>query len=129
MNKKQTKERMIDKIAKMIFWVSLPLLVIIGLVPLKNEIRYIISPIMITLWGISLVMIILSGFWDFKIKDYDYFRNVLIGIFGGLTVWFFSTIDFSFSNGIMLGINNILIKLGFGVLILVLGYKLLRKNN
>ncbi len=123
------KNRLIDKIGVNLFWIGLLLMTTVSFVPLKQEIKYIIAPIAVTLWGLSLVILIFSSFWKFKIKDYDYFRNVLIGIFGGLTVWFFSTIDFSFPNGIMLGINGILVKLGYGMIVLVIGYKLLERKE
>jgi fluoride ion exporter CrcB/FEX len=119
----------IYKIAKYVLYVSFILLIIVSFVPFELNIKKIIAPIGITLFGVSGLIAILSHFWKFKLEDYDYFRSILIGIFGGLTVWFFSTIDFSFPNGIMLGINDIVIKLVFGILILVIGYKFLRRKN
>ncbi len=124
------RTKSIDKIARYIFYISILLLVLVNFVPFELKIKQIISPIAITLFGLSLVTILISGFLDLKLKDFDYFRTVLIGIFGGLTVWFLSTIDFSFSKGIRFGINDILIKLGFGIIVLVMGYKIVgRKNN
>ena len=123
------KNKTIDRIARYIFYSSILLLIIVNFVPFDLKVNQIIAPIAITLFGISLLLVILSSFWDFKIKDYDYFRNVLIGIFGGLTVWFLSTIDFSFPNGTMLGINDILLKLGFGIIVLVIGYKLVGRKK
>lgn len=123
------KNKLIDKIASIVFWISSLLLLIVSFVPLERKIKYVISPIALILWGISLLIVVSSGFWDLKIKDYDYFRNVLIGIFGGLTVWFLSKIDLSFPNGIMVGINDILIRLIFGVMVLVIGYKLVGRKE
>jgi ABC-type uncharacterized transport system permease subunit len=123
------KHKLIDKIASYIFYFSILLLIIVNFIPFEIKIKQIIAPVAITLFGLSLVIVLLRGFFDLKLRDFDYFRNVLIGIFGGLTVWFFSTIDFSFPNGIMLGINDILVKLGFGMMILLIGYKIVGRKK
>lgn len=123
------KNKLMNKIASYVFYISILLLMLVNFIPLKLKMKQIIAPIAITLFGLSLVIVLFSGFLDLKLKDFEYFRNVLIGIFGGLTVWFFSTIDFSFPNGVMLGINDILIKLGFGVIVLIIGYKFIGRKG
>ncbi len=123
------KNRLIDSIAGYIFYTSILLLMIINFTSLELKIKQIISPIAITLFGLSMSLILFSGFLDLKIKDFEYFRSILIGIFGGLTVWLFSTINFKFPNGIILGINNVLLKLGFGIMVLLIGYKICGRDG
>jgi ABC-type uncharacterized transport system permease subunit len=127
MKDKQNKK--IDTIAGYIFYMSIFLLIIVNFTPLALRAKQIIMPIAITLFGLSIVIFLFSAFGELRVKDFEYFRAVLIGILGGLTVWFLSTIDFSFPDGIMLGINDILIKLGFGIMILLIGCKFVRQKD
>ena len=114
------KEKTI-KFAVNTFWTAIFLMIVIIFVPLK--IKYILSPISITLFGLSLVVLILNHLEKLKIKDSDYFRNVLIGVISGLSVWILTTTDFTFSKGFWLGINDILSKVGLGAVVLIIGYK------
>lgn len=85
--------------------------------------------ISITSLGIFLISLLINAFWGIKSIDVDYFRNVMIGVAGGLAVWVFSGADFTFKNGFWLSINQFLIRMGFAIMILLIGYSICKKKK
>ncbi len=79
--------------------------------------------------GVGLVSLLLNSFLSMKDYDLDYFKNIMIGISGGLAVWVFSEIDLSFKEGFWLTINEFMIRVGFSLMIILIGYSLYKKKN
>ena len=116
-------------ISRISFLASTFLMILIAFAGLSLGIKQILAPIAITLFGFFLVTFLFSMFINLKNEDSDYFRNVIIGIAGGLAVWFFSGINFSFPNGILLGLNDMIIKLAISFMVLYLGYLVCKKKE
>ncbi len=81
----------------------------------------------ITSFGVFLVTMLFNSFLSLKHIDIDYFRNVMIGISGGLAVWIFSGVDLAFEDG-WLSINSLIVRLGFALMIILIGYSVCKKK-
>jgi len=85
--------------------------------------------ISITTLGIVLVSVLLERLFCLRDIDLDYFKNIMVGISGGIAVWLLTEIDFTFKDGFLLTINGALIKIGFSLVILLIGYGIYKNNS
>lgn len=124
-----SKKEILIQIFVVSFFASLILMIFVSLAPVEISIKQFFAPIGLTLFGISIISLVVYSFLGLKLEAPKYFENVMIGVAGGLAVWVFSTINLSFEEGFWLGINDILIKFGFSLFIILLGYKIIKKSR
>ena len=122
------KREILINLFKIFFFASMAIMFYL-IFPINITIKQFLAPIAITFFGISIISLVVYSFLGLKLKAPKYFENVMIGVAGGLSVWVFSTIDFSFKNGFLLGINDILTKVGFSLLIILIGYSIVKKSH
>ena len=89
----------------------------------------IVIGITITSIGVFLITLLLDRFLSLKDSDSDYFKNIMIGISGGLAVWVLSETDFSFKEGFWLTMNGFAIRVGFAIMVILIGYKICKKKK
>lgn len=82
----------------------------------------------ITFMGLFLLFVYL-GFVFHTIKEIDrnYFRNVMVGVSGGLAVWVFGGIKWDISKGFWLAINGVIAKVILSLAIIFIGFLVYRK--
>ena len=90
---------------------------------------FLVSYISATSIGIGLVFLLLNRFLSLKDSDLDYFKNIMIGVSGGLAVWVLSEIDFTFKEGFWLTVNGLLVRAGFAIVIILIGYSICKKKK
>lgn len=127
MIKKQTFERIISWSLALFFTSVLILMFYTYFLDAKPPVFIIY--ITLTSMGVGLVTLLLDDFLSIKALDLDYFKNIMIGISGGLAVWVLSETDFSFKEGFWLTINGFLIRLGFSIMIILIGYSICKKKK
>jgi len=115
--------------AQLSFIISIILMSLITFNVVKLSTKQFLAPIAITFFGLSMVLFLLFIIFNLKNIDFEYFRNVMIGIAGGLAVWVFSTINLNPSDGLLIGLNKIMVKVGISLMILYFGYVICRKKK
>lgn len=88
-----------------------------------------LSYVVATSMGVGLVFLLLDRFLSIKDFDLSYFKNIMIGVSGGLAVWVLSEIDFSFKEGFWLTVNWFLVRLGFAIMVILIGYGICKKKK
>ncbi len=127
MIKKQTFEKIITWSVKIFILSVLVLMFYKYFLDVKPPI--IVIGITMTSIGVFLITLLLDRFLSLKDSDLDYFRNIMIGISGGLAVWILSATDFSFKDGFWLTMNGFLIRVGFAIMVILIGYSVCKKKN
>lgn len=81
----------------------------------------------VTFLGLFLLSIYLSFvFHTIKKMDKDYFKNIMVGVSGGLAVWVFSGTKWDMSKGFWLAINGIVTRILIFLGIIFIGFVIYR---
>lgn len=123
-------ENFLVPISRVLFFLSTIFMLGINFIDFDLTIKQILAPIMLFLFGLSLFILLFLQVHELKEKDYDYFRNIMIGIAGGLAVWFASTIRWDLiSEQPLLGINYLISRFGISLVIIYIGFLICRKKE
>jgi len=123
-------ENFLIPIARFFFFSSTFVMLIINFVKFDLAIKQILAPIMLLLFGLSLFIILFLQISNLREIDFEYFRNIMIGIAGGLAVWFASTIRWDLINDDpILGVSYLIGKIGISFVIIYLGFLICRRKN
>lgn len=77
-----------------------------------------------------LIYIIIYYLMPLKKLDLNYFRNIIIGIIGGIAVWILSSTTYAaFKEDFWLSLNNLIIKVGMAIFIILIGYIVCKKKK
>mgnify|MGYP001575066917 CR=1 FL=1 len=90
---------------------------------------FFISYLALTSFGFGVVSFLLYNFLEVKDYDIDYFKNIMIGLSGGFAVWILSEMDFSFKKGFWLTVNGFLLRTGFAIAVILIGYRICKKKK
>lgn len=123
-------ESFLVPIARILFFLSTIFMIGINFINFELAIKQILAPIMLFLFGLSLFILLFLQVHQLKEKDYEYFRNIMIGIAGGLAVWFASTIRWDLiSEQPLLGLNYLIGRIGICLAIIYVGFLTCRKKG
>ena len=132
MNSPENKNKIIDLLDSIFLSIFiLGVLSLMGFQYILNEKPHpLLFYVSITSFGLFLVTFLIKYYLaPLKKLDIDFFRNIIIGITGGIVVWILSTTNLSsFRTDFWLSSNNLLVKLGFAIFTILIGYIICKKK-